>query len=216
MTAKSGMSQRRTEEMTQLGERPTVHPTADRRGSDLGAWSELAADVSFVESVLGDYSYVMQRGQVIWTRIGKFCSIASDVRINPGNHPSWRASQHHFSYRASAYGLGEDDEKFFEWRKSNRVTIGHDVWIGHGATVLAGVTVGNGAVVAAGAVVSKDVPPYVIVGGVAARPLKPRFSPEVADALQNLSWWHWPREKLKDSLQDMRDLSAEKFVEKYS
>ncbi len=198
-----------------LGLQPTIHPTADRRGSTLGEWTELAADVLFHESEMGDYSYIMQRSQVIWTRIGKFCSIASDVRLNPGNHPMWRASQHHFSYRASAYGLGDDDADFFAWRKSNPVTIGHDVWIGHGATVLSGVTISTGSIIAAGAVVSKDVAPYTIVGGVPSKPIKPRFPKEVADGLLALSWWDWPREKLAATLSDLRRLSAADFVAKY-
>lgn len=198
-----------------LGERPTVHPTADRRGSELGIWTELGAGVSFIESNLGDYSYVAQRTNVIWSEIGKFCSIASDVRLNPGNHPHWRASQHHFSYRASAYGLGTDDADFFDWRKSHTVKIGHDVWIGHGATVLAGVTIGTGAIIGAGAVVSKTVDPYTIVGGVPAKLIRRRFAPETADGLIALAWWDWPRAQLKACLPDMRALSAEDFVAKY-
>ena len=56
-----------------------------------------------------------------------------------------RASQSHFSYRASAYFAGASDEaEFFAWRRSHAVTIGHDVWIGHGAIVLPGRTVGTG------------------------------------------------------------------------
>lgn len=209
------MSIRRDADTPRLSPQPTIHPRADRRGSELGEWTELAEAVSFTESTLGDYSYVMNRSQVVWAEIGKFCSIASDVRINPGNHPAWRASQHHFSYRASAYGLGEDDAEFFEWRKSNRVTIGHDVWIGHGATVLAGVTVGTGAIIGAGAVVSKDVEPYAIVGGVPAKTIKMRFTKDVAEKMIALAWWDWPREKLGETLKDMRDLSAEEFVKKY-
>ena len=94
----------------QLSETPTIGANTNTTGSHLGAWTELGHDVEFVESSLGDYSYAMQRTSIVWTEIGKFCSIASDVRINPGNHPTWRASQHHFTYRAAAYGLGEDDK----------------------------------------------------------------------------------------------------------
>lgn len=58
------------------------------------------------------------------------------------------------------------------------VYIEDDVWIGTNTTLLKGVTVGRGAVVAAGALVTKDVPPYAIVGGVPAKVLKYRFTPE--------------------------------------
>ena len=200
---------------TRLGEKPTIHPTADRRGSTLGAWTELGREVSFVESSLGDYSYIMNRSNIIWAEIGKFVSIASDVRINPGNHPYWRASQHHFSYRSAAYELGEDDTEFFNWRKSNTVRVGHDVWIGHGVTVLAGVSIGTGAIIGAGAVVSKDVEPYTIVGGVPASPIRRRFSEETAQGMIELSWWNWPHETLAERLQDMRELSPDDLIAKY-
>ncbi len=95
----------------------------------------------------------------------------------------WRASQSHFTYRASAYFPGEEDEhEFFAWRRAHHVTIGNDVWIGHGAIVLAGRSIGDGAVIAGGAVVTKDVAPYTIVGGNPARPIRPRFPAEIADA----------------------------------
>jgi acetyltransferase-like isoleucine patch superfamily enzyme len=58
------------------------------------------------------------------------------------------------------------------------VFIEDDVWIGANVTILKGVRVGRGAVVAAGAVVTRDVEPYSIVGGVPARRLRYRFSPE--------------------------------------
>ena len=115
---------------------------------------------------MDDYSYVVNDAQITYTTIGKFCSIAAMTRINPGNHPMHRATQAHFTYRASAYFPGESDEaEFFDWRRSHRVHIGHDVWIGHGAIVLPGRSIGTGAVIAAGAIVTKDVPAYTIVGG---------------------------------------------------
>ena len=101
---------------------------------------------------MDDYSYVVNDAQITYTTIGKFCSIAAMTRINPGNHPMHRATQAHFTYRASAYFPEERDEaEFFEWRRGHRVHIGHDVWIGHGAIVLPGRGIGTGAVVAAGA-----------------------------------------------------------------
>lgn len=45
-------------------------------------------------------------------------------------------------------------------------------------TILKGVTIGRGSVVAAGAVVTKSCPPYSIIGGVPAKVIKQRFSPE--------------------------------------
>lgn len=56
----------------------------------------------------------------------------------------------------------------------------------------------------------KDVPPYTIVGGVPARPIRRRFDQEAIDALLELRWWNWPLEKLSDSLRAIQagDLEA--------
>lgn len=198
-----------------LSEAPNIHPDASVLNCELGVWTEVGALTEMRESRMDDYSYIVQEGDVVWTTIGKFCSIARRVRINPGNHATWRASQHHFTYRAAAYDLGDDDSDFFQWRKDDWVTIGHDVWIGHNVTVLAGVTIGTGAIVAAGAVVSKDVPPYTIVGGVPAKPIKRRFTEAQEDALLEIAWWDWNHAQLKERLPDFRSLPIDAFIEKY-
>lgn len=58
------------------------------------------------------------------------------------------------------------------------VVIEDDVWTGANVTILKGVTIGRGSVIAAGAVVTKSCPPYSIIGGVPAKALKMRFTPE--------------------------------------
>lgn len=74
---------------------PRVHPTATVVDSELGAWTDVGDRASLIETVLGDYSYVERDCQVIYTHIGKFCSIAACVRINPVKHPLGRAALHH-------------------------------------------------------------------------------------------------------------------------
>ncbi|MFD1673964.1 DapH/DapD/GlmU-related protein [Alicyclobacillus fodiniaquatilis] len=198
-----------------LGLQPRVHETASVIESVLGSWVDIGRGSSIYLSMIGDYSYTAGDAQIVYTDVGKFCSIASYVRLNPGNHPTWRVSQHHFSYRKKDYGFdSQDDEGFFEWRKEHRVTIGHDVWIGHNATVMPGVKVGTGAVIGAGAIVTKDVDPYAIVVGVPAKPLRPRFPKEVADKLLDIAWWDWPREMLEERFDDF--LHLEPFLEKYA
>jgi phosphonate metabolism protein (transferase hexapeptide repeat family) len=199
-----------------LSPEPSIHPTADVRHCSLGIYTEVGARTKLLEIEFGDYSYIVNDSDAAYARIGKFCSIAAMVRINPGNHPMHRASQSHFTYRASAYFPGEtDEESFFDWRRRHAVAIGHDVWIGHAAIILPGRNVGNGAVVAAGAIVTKDVPPYAIVAGNPARPVRERFSRPIADRLQRLAWWDWSHERLRRALPDFRTLPVEQFLEKH-
>lgn len=200
-----------------LGLEPLVHETARVVNSTLGRYTEVADRCRLDEVEMGDYSYIMQDGAVWCATIGKFANIAAAVRINATNHPTWRPTLHHFTYRAADYFDGaENDHDFFSWRRDNRVSIGHDVWIGHGATVLPGVTVGNGAVIGAGAVVSRDVAPYTIVGGVPAKLIRERFPKSVAERMQALAWWDWDHDRLFGALEDFRHMDAEQFIEKYA
>ncbi|WP_341990392.1 chloramphenicol acetyltransferase [Azorhizobium sp. AG788] len=199
-----------------LGLSPAIDPTARVRGSTLGRYTEVGARTQLLEVEMGDYSYIASDADMAYSAVGKFCSIAAMTRINPGNHPMWRASQSHFTYRASAYfDDAADEPDFFQWRRDHKVTIGHDVWIGHGAVILPGRTIGTGAVVAAGAVVAKDVPPYAIVAGVAAKVVKQRFAPAIGERLMALGWWDWSHQRLRTALADFRALSVEDFLERY-
>jgi phosphonate metabolism protein (transferase hexapeptide repeat family) len=199
-----------------LSLQPLIDPSAELKGCTLGGYTEVGARTKLLEVQMSDYSYVVNDSDIAYCSIGKFCSIAAMTRINPGNHPMQRASQAHFTYRASAYFPGEDDEhEFFAWRRSHHVSIGNDVWIGHGAIVLAGRSIGDGAVIAAGAVVTKDVAPYTIVGGNPARRIRERFPADIAARMQALAWWDWPHEALHGALNDFRKLSAEEFLDRY-
>jgi phosphonate metabolism protein (transferase hexapeptide repeat family) len=198
-----------------LGEAPAVHPSAEVRDSRFGRWCEVGARTRVAESVFGDYAYVAGDSDIMGAEIGPFCSIAAAVRINPGNHPLDRVALNHFTYRSSAYGLGEDDAAFFGWRRQQRVVLGPDVWIGHGAVILPGVTIGTGAAIGAGAVVTKDVPDFAVVVGVPGRVLRHRFTPEVIAALHRIAWWTWPHERLGEAMQDFRQLGAEAFCTKH-
>jgi phosphonate metabolism protein (transferase hexapeptide repeat family) len=199
-----------------LSTTPLVHPTAEVRDSRLGVYTEVGARTSLLEVVLDDYSYVVNDSDLAYTTVGKFCSIAAMTRINPGNHPMSRASQSHFTYRASAYFGGEqDDAEFFAWRRAHPVVIGHDVWIGHGAVVMPGISIGNGAVVGANAVVTRDVEPFEIVAGTPARRLRMRFDEAVCQRVEVIGWWDWPVDMLIEAIPDMQTMPIEAFLDRW-
>ncbi len=198
-----------------LGALPCIHPTAEVRDSRLGAYTEVGARTKVAETTMGDYSYVVNDSQIIYTEIGRFCSIAAQTRINPGNHPLERVALSHFTYRSSAYGLGGDDPAIFAWRRASKVTLGHDVWIGHGAIVLPGISIGTGAAIGAGTIVTKDVPPFAVVVGNPGRVLRYRFPEAIREALLRLAWWDWPHALLGERMADFRTLGAAAFCQKY-
>ncbi len=198
----------------QLGERPFIHPTAVVVNSDLGAWTDIGPRSHIEETRFDDYSYTDGDAMIIYAEIGKFVNIASHVRINPGNHPMNRVTQHHCTYRRKKYRFADDDDDaFFSWRRVNACRVGHDCWIGHGATIMPGVTIGVGAVVGSGAVVTRDVAPYEIAAGVPARPIRKRFPDETIQKLLYIAWWDWERKDLEARFADFYDLNA--FLEKY-
>lgn len=202
--------------MPKLSEKPLVHDTARVIGSKLGRYTEIDEGCIIAECEIGDYSYLIRQTEAWCARVGKFSNIASHVRINATNHPMWRATQHHFTYRAGDYfENAENETSFFDWRRDHEVTIGHDTWIGHGSIILPGVKVGNGAVVGSGSVVTKDVAPYEIVGGNPAKRIRMRFDDRLIEGLEELAWWDWPHTVLRQRLEDFRSLQAIEFVDKY-
>jgi acetyltransferase-like isoleucine patch superfamily enzyme len=58
------------------------------------------------------------------------------------------------------------------------VVVGSNVWIGYNACFLRGVRVGDNAIVGTNSVVTKDVPANAVVGGVPARTLRMRETPQ--------------------------------------
>ena len=195
---------------------PRIHTTAVLKSCRLGRHVAIGERVVLREVSVGDYSYFERHGEAIYAEVGKFCSIAANVRINALEHPMERVTTHKISYRPNEYfkflGL---DQPFRARRREKPVTIGNDVWIGHGAVVMPGLTIGDGAVVGANAVVTRDVAPYTVVAGVPARPLRARFAADIAARLAALAWWDWPAEKLAEAIPDMQALCVEDFLARW-
>ena len=111
---------------------------------------------------IGEYTYGYQIESIgSGSKIGKFCSIASGVKIGLMNHPTHFVSTHPFLYYKNRGFIKSD----LGIQEDVGAIVQDDVWIGNNVVILPGVTVGRGSVIGAGAVVTKDVPPYAIVGG---------------------------------------------------
>lgn len=196
---------------------PLIHSDCQIANATFGAYCEVGRFSRVLNSTFEDYSYCDQFSDITNTSVGKFANIAAMTRIGPTDHPMANASLHHFLYRSSYYWEdAADDDAFFDRRHARRTVIGPDTWIGHGAIIKPDVTIGAGAVIASGAVVTKDVPPYMIMAGLPATPLRPRYPQGVADRMQALAWWDWSHDALRSALPDFRALPAEAFLEKYN
>ena len=144
------------------------------------------------------YHYPINHDKLI---IGKFCSIACGAKFlfNSANHTLSSLSTYPFPLFFEEWGL-EKKNVADSWDNKGDIIVGNDVWIGYEAVILSGVTIGDGAVIGARAVVTKDVPPYTIVGGVPAKPIKKRFSEENIKKLQSIRWWDWPKGKIAENI----------------
>lgn len=151
---------------------------------------------NFERNVLYHYPFIGDR-----LIIGKFCALARGVKfiMNGANHKMAGFSSYPF------FIFGHGWEKVMpqpgELPFKGDTIIGNDVWMGYDSLVMPGVKIGNGAIVSSRSVVVSDVPPYTIVGGNPAKPLRQRFSPEVASELEAIAWWDWPVEKISRHLE---------------
>ena len=139
------------------------------------------------------YHYPVNRDRLV---IGKFCSIACGARFlfTSANHSLRSLSTYPFPLFFEEWGLDKADVTD-SWDNRGDIVVGNDVWIGYEAVILSGVTIGDGAIIGTRAVVTKDVPPYTIVGGVPARPIRKRFDDRTIAVLLRLRWWDGPRER---------------------
>ena len=106
------------------------------------------------------------------------CTIGRKVLFGP--HPTIITGDHRIDLVGKFIADVTVAEKFIEGENpfDQPVVIEDDVWCGANVTILKGVTIGRGSVVAAGAVVTKSFPPYSVIGGVPAKLLRMRFTPE--------------------------------------
>ena len=158
-----------------------VNLSEKETGIQIGAFTVVKGEILTLtakgEIDLGEYCYVGENAR-IWSAekvsIGDRVLIAHDVNIFDNvTHPE-DARARHEQFKAI---LTSGHPKTMDL-KARPVTIKNDAWIAAKSVILPGVTIGEGAVVGAGSVVTKDVPPYTLVAGNPARPVRPVKRPE--------------------------------------
>lgn len=142
----------------------------------------------------GAFTHINPNGLIQNCTIGRYCAIATGVKIGNGNHPTSWLSVNACQYIPNFHGyqkLFGDKIKIQEFTCFKHTVIGNDVWIGANVYIKDGVKIGDGAVIGANSVVTHDVEPYAIMAGAPAKLLRYRFAPEIIRELTALKWWEY-------------------------
>lgn len=176
-------------------------------------------DGSSFKGSMGYASYIGVNSHIV-AKIGRYSSIAANVSVVIGSHPTREYVSIHPAFYSCKNCCGIsyigknlfDEYKYADESNTYPIVIGNDVWIGYGSLIMQGVTIGDGAVVAAGSVVTKDIPPYAIVGGNPARIIRNRFSDNEIEFLRELEWWNKTEKWIIDNAYCFSDIELLKKV----
>lgn len=176
---------------------------------DFTMYNDFVNDPTLFEKNNVLYHYPINQDKLV---IGKFCSIACGAKFlfNSANHTLSSLSTYPFPLFFEEWNL-EKKAVTKAWDNKGDIIVGNDVWIGYEAVILAGVHIGDGAVIGTRAVVTKDVPPYTIVGGVPAKPIKKRFPEKTISMLLDMQWWNWSNDKIAHSIKAIQSGKIDKL-----
>lgn len=170
-----------------------------------------------IDVEVGRHTYIGDYCRILNCKIGRYCSLANNIYIAPGQHPvNTYLSTSPIFYTPDMPQLSYADEDYFDYW-GQMVTIGNDVWIGNNVHIMQGVEIGDGAIIASNAVVTKNVDPYTIVGGIPAKVIKKRFSDEIVEKLLNMKWWNYDEQFLMDNFKLFHNSSnIEQILKKWN
>ena len=184
---------------SKIGNQNIIEYKCKLYSSFLGDFNKIYNNTNLSNTNLGRYNYIGIYSQIGFTNIGSFCSIGPYFTCNAGNHPTQFLSTSPVFYSTQKQ-CGVTFAKRQLYNEFKITEIGNDVWIGSNVIVRSGVNIGDGAVIGTGSVVTKDIPPYTIVVGNPAKPIKTRFDNKSILQLLEIEWWNWPIEKINKAL----------------
>ncbi len=183
-----------------------------------GGYNIIHSKCNILNAEVGFASYLGSNCILPNVIVGKYCSIASNVKVLPYAHPTKTFVSSHPSFfsllKQSGFTYVENQkfqETLYLYPKSKIfVKIGNDVWIGEDVKIIGGVEIGDGAVIAAGSIITKSVPPFAIVGGIPAKVIRYRFNEKQITFLSKIKWWEKTPKWLSEHAELFSDI--EKFV----
>lgn len=172
-------------------------------------------------SFIGLGTYIGESSFLANAKVGRFCSIANNVRTNMGKHPVKKFVSTHPAFFSLKKQAGFtfvkeqlfDEHEYFNSEKKYVVEIGNDVWIGYDVTIMDGVKIGDGAIIGAKSLVTSDIEPYTINVGIPAQKIGYRFKKEIRDFLLDFKWWNKSFDWIKNNSGLFTDI--ELFYKKY-
>lgn len=182
-----------------------------------------------IKTKIGKYSYgPICCDHLFIKSIGAFCSFAYGVDVVPNHQMEFISTHRSLSGGNGIEGLDFDyifysnQSWYFDSiqpqkeliKRNKRITIGNDVWLGRNVIITNGANIGNGVIAGASAVITKDVPDYAVVGGVPARIIRYRYTPEQIKALNEIAWWDWTDDEIRERFDDFY-IPIEDFIKKY-
>lgn len=168
-------------------------------------------------------------GAMVWRwsetklQIGKYCSIANNVRfiVDEGYHnasciTNFPLVNNLFKDELIKPKQDLANKIINNIHQKKGIIIGNDVWIGMGAYIMPGVNIGNGVTVGANSIVTKDIPDYAIAVGSPAKVIKLKHSKEEIEKLNKIAWWDWDHRIIKEQIENFYSLTIEEFTNKYN